>query len=120
MSTKWPNISIYFLLEQNVQKHNDKMLSLGNWETITLKAYDKKIDSIETSNYESKKMHFPSVIVLKEHTIVELIWGNYAIEDGIMNGVEGIFRSYTLRHKWYYMDWICKPNNWLDAKGNNV
>lgn len=40
-------------------------------------------------------MCFPTTIVLKQNMLVELIGGNYAINDGLVNGADGIFRLYT-------------------------
>ena len=47
-----------FHLNKDVQQHNEKKLSFLNFEPITLKTYDNKIDSIETNNYGNKKMNF--------------------------------------------------------------
>ena len=40
-------------------------------------------------------MDLPSTIVLKQNMLVELIAGNYVILDGLVNGVNDIFRFYT-------------------------
>ena len=42
-------------------------------------------------------MNLPSTILLKKNMLIELIGGNYAVEDGLVNGVEGVFRFYTTR-----------------------
>jgi hypothetical protein len=87
-----------FYLNKDVQEHNRKMLNLVQSKTITLKSYDKTIDSIETNIYRNMKMKFPFVLDLKQNMLVELIGGNYVIEDGLVDGVEIIFRSYTKYH----------------------
>jgi len=60
-----------------------------------LNVYDKTIVSVQINFYNDKKMHLSSIIMLKQEIIVELIEGNYAIEDGLVNYVDGIFKRYT-------------------------
>lgn len=67
------------------------MLSLINKETIILNAYGKTIDSTNINHNKQIKLEFPSSIVLKENMFVELIHRNYNIQDGLVNGAEGIF-----------------------------
>jgi len=50
---------------------------------------------MKANEYGTKKIHLTSTIAFKQNMFIELIGGNYAIEDGLVNDVEGIFRHYT-------------------------
>jgi len=86
-----------FSLEMKMFKNItfEQILSLVKSKAFTLTTYDKKIDSIEAFTWVNNKLQLHSTIVLKQNMLIELIEGNYAIEDGLVNGVEGIFRHYT-------------------------
>ena len=40
-------------------------------------------------------MDLPFIIVLKQYMLVELIGGNYAIDNDFVNGAKGVFKKYT-------------------------
>jgi len=64
-------------------------------EENILNSYDITVDSTNINHNKQIKLQFPSSIVLKENMLVELIGRNYNIQDGLVNGVEGIFRGST-------------------------
>lgn len=82
-------------LNNNVHEHNERMLSLMKKEENILNSYDITVDSTNINHNKQIKLQFPSSIVLKENMLVELIGRNYNIQDGLVNGVEGIFRGST-------------------------
>ena len=41
----------------------------------------------------------PTRILVKQNMLVELYASNYNIEDGLVNGVDGIFKVYTRKNK---------------------
>ena len=58
-----PNNPMFpYLFHQNVdvQEHNEKMFHLVQSKTITLNAYDKKIEFIEANSYGNSKIDLPS------------------------------------------------------------
>ena len=71
------------------------MLSLVKTETFTLVSHDTKIDSIERNINTQNSLQLSSTILLKTNMLVELVGGNYSIEDGLVNGAEGVFKYYT-------------------------
>jgi len=71
------------------------MLALVNTETIILMKNDIAIKTLNIGHCNNTKMQFPITILLTHNILVELIGGNYDIKDGIVNGVEGIFRQST-------------------------
>lgn len=70
------------------------MLALVQWNSHTLEPVDKKTNLAEEISYETNKMDFSVIIVMKQDMFVELIGGNYAINNGLVNGTEGIFKQY--------------------------
>jgi hypothetical protein len=89
-----PTFPFLYYRNKDVDSHNAKMLSYVETEAFTFIAHDNKIDEAD-SNYERQKTNrLPQSIVLKKNMLVELIGGNYLIEDGLVNGTEAIFRHY--------------------------
>ena len=39
-------------------------------------------------------MDLPFAIVLKQNMLIELVGGNFVIDDGLVNGAEGIFKEF--------------------------
>ena len=60
---------------------------------ITILYHDSKLDSIETQITIQKASQLPIAIELKKNMLIELIGGNYAIEDGSVNNAEGILKD---------------------------
>ena len=70
------------------------MFSLMDSEMVSLLAHDNIIDSLDkVTNMLEKPL--PSTITLKKNMFIDLIRGNYSIDDGLVNGAEGLFRHYT-------------------------
>lgn len=70
-------------------------MSLINKEVNILKAYDRIIESTNTNQNTNIKIQLTSTIVLKQIMLTELTGVNYDIQDGLVNGAEGIFRAST-------------------------
>lgn len=90
-----PTFPYLFHQNMHVQQHNQKMLLLVKSDPFTINSFDRTTHSLETNNYNIKKMCLPTRIVLKQNMLVELIGASYAINDGLVNGADGIFRLYT-------------------------
>lgn len=71
------------------------MLSLVSAEPCVLKSIDKCGDNLEETFYGNEKQLLPDTIVLKQGILVELIVGNFATHDGLVNGADGVFMQYT-------------------------
>jgi len=84
-----------FYQNKDVHSHNAKMLSLTKGEQILLAAIDNY--EIPGSRYFSfdKEISLPSTITVKQYMLVELYTGNYNSNNGLVNGAEGIFKSYS-------------------------
>ena len=74
------------------------MLSIVYGEPIIINAIDEEGD-----NYGNTKMHpkegLPQQITLKLNMLIKLYVGNYDINDGLVNGVDGILKAYTSTNK---------------------
>ena len=90
-----PTFPYLFHTNKDVQQHNSNMLSVVNKDPFSFIADDRKIDPLDKTKHTLKEMALPSTIRLKQNMLVELIAGNYSIEDGLVNGAEGLFRYYT-------------------------
>lgn len=101
-----PVFPYIFYRNKDVHNHNAKMLSLTEGEQITLLA----IDNYETprSSYFAfdKAISLPSTITVKQNMLVELYAGNYNTSDGLVNGAEGIFKSYSSNNNGPDIVWI--------------
>lgn len=101
-----PVFPYIFYRNKDVHNHNAKMLSLTEGEQITLLA----IDNYETpgSSYFAfdKEISLPSTITVKQNMLVELYAGNYNTSDGLVNGAEGIFKSYSSNNNGPDIVWI--------------
>ena len=53
-----------------------------------------------------KQYHYQQEYYSKRNMLVELHAGNYKIEDGLVNGVDGIFKEYTKKRKDVDVVWI--------------
>ena len=53
-----------------------------------------------------KSISLPAQILLKSNMLIELFAGNYNIEDGLVNGADGIFSTYTRNKNELYIIWI--------------
>ena len=82
------------------------MLSQVDEELITLEAIDELEDSEENFATYDKTVILPSRILVKRNILVELFAGNYNIEDGLVNGVDGAFMCYSKRNKQCDVVWI--------------
>lgn len=49
------------------------------------------MQSIEEGSTMRNKMQLPNIVVVKWDMLVELIGGNFKVEDGLVNGAKGIF-----------------------------
>ncbi len=82
-----------------MQKHNENVFTNTLGPTFILKAMDINHQSCspsyELSNDFCKTMSFHSTINIKIYMLVELCAGNYATSNGLVNGVDGIFKTLT-------------------------
>ena len=59
---------------------------------------------MDKSSYKNDEVDLPNEIVLKQDMLVELIGGNVATDDGLVNGAEGIFKQYKNVHILHSLD----------------
>ena len=105
-----PTFPYLFHTNKDVQQHNSNILSIVNQESFAFITKDIKIDPLDKTKNAFNIRVFPSTIKLKQNMLVELIVGNYSIEDGLVNGAEGLFRYYTKNNPGFI--WI----EFLDTK----
>ena len=65
----------------------------------------KAINQVTMLTYE-KTISLPARILVKQNMLVELYAGNYNIEDGLVNGADGIFKAYTRKDNYIDVIWI--------------
>ena len=95
-----------FYRNKDVHIHNAKMLSLTKGEQIMLVAIDNyEILGLSYFAFD-KAISLPSTITVKQNMLVELYAGNYNTNDGLVNGVEGIFKSYSSNNNRPDIVWI--------------
>ena len=90
-----PLFPYIFYTNKDVKKHNEQMLSQVDGELTCLNALDEQEDSQGPFISYEKTMTLPSRTLLKSNMLVEIYAGNYNIEDGLVNGVDAIFKTYT-------------------------
>ncbi len=82
-----------------MQKHNENMFTNILCPTFIFKAINNNHQSCppfyKFSNDLSKTMGLHSTINIKIYMLVELCVGNYATSNGLVNGVDGIFKAST-------------------------
>ncbi len=88
-----------FYLNKLVQKHNEIVFTNTLGPTFIFKTMDINHQSCppsyKLSNDPSKIASLHSTINILKYMLVELCAGNYATFDGIMNGINGIFKAST-------------------------
>lgn len=118
-----PVFPYIFYRNKDVHIHNAKMLSLTKGEQIMLVAIDNY--ELPGSSYFAfdKTISLPSTITVKQNMLVELYAGNYNTNDGLVNGAEGIFKSYSSNNNRLDIVWIDfqtqKLGNNKEATSNN-
>jgi hypothetical protein len=100
-----PLFPYIFYRNKDVHNHNAKMLSLVDGGQITLSAIDEH-GSIAKCFAFQKTRSLPSTIIVKRNMLVELYAGNYNTDDGLVNGVEVIFKRYTNTNNGLDIVWI--------------
>jgi hypothetical protein len=82
-----------------VQKHNEHVFTNTLGPTYIFKAMDINHQSCppsyKLSNDPSKIASLHFTIQIKKIVLVELCAGNYAMYDGLVNGVDDIFKAST-------------------------
>lgn len=73
------------------------MVSLIDSPPCILKAIDICADILDDDTTYNDNTLLLDTIVLKKGILVELIGGNYSIEDGLVNGSDGLFMHFTSR-----------------------
>jgi len=95
------NVIMPYLFYTNklVQKHNENLFINTLSLTFIFKAMDINHQSCllvkKPSNYPSKTIGLYSTIHIKKNMLVELCANNYATLDGLVNVVDGIFKTST-------------------------
>jgi len=88
-----------FYLNKLVQKHNEIVFTNTLGPTFIFKTMDINHQSCppsyKLSNDPSKIASLHSTINILKYMLVELCAGNYATFDGLMNGINGIFKAST-------------------------
>ena len=106
-----PSFPYLFFINKDVDEHNIKMLSLINTNPYILKAIDNTVDILDHNANNDEKQLLPETILLKKGILVELIGGNFSIQDGLINGSDGVFMHYTLGD----------PNIiWIDFRNSSI
>ena len=101
-----PLFPYIYYKNKDVHKHNDKMLSLVKEKLLVIEAIDELESYQEPMLTYEKTITLPTRILVKQNMLVELYAGNYNIEDGLVNGVDGIFKAYTRKNKDVDVMWI--------------
>ncbi len=78
-----------------MKKHNENAFTNTLSPTFIFKAMDIDHQSCPPSNDSNITMGLHSKINIKIYMLVELCVGNYATFDGLVNGVDGIFKTST-------------------------
>jgi len=101
-----PLFPYIFYQNKDVHTHNAKMLSLTAGEQIMLTVIDNY--EMARSSYFAfdKAISLPSIVTVKQNMLVELYARNYNTNDGLVNGAEGIFRSYSSNNNRTDIVWI--------------
>ena len=94
-----PLFPYLFYRNKDVNEHNDRMLSIVNGQLVILEAIDEVENYQDTLSYYEKTIALPIKILVKQNMLVELCAGNYNIEDGLVNGADGVFKKYTRKTK---------------------
>lgn len=82
------------------------MLSIVNGQLVILEAIDEVENYQDTLSYYEKTIALPIKILVKQNMLVELCAGNYNIEDGLVNGANGVFKKYTRKTEDIDIIWI--------------
>jgi hypothetical protein len=101
-----PLFPYLFYRNKDVNEHNDRMLSLVDGELVVLHAIDELEDYQDILSCYEKTIALPIKILVKQNMLVELCVGNYNIEDGLVNGADGVFKKYTRKSKDIDVIWI--------------
>ena len=101
-----PLFPYIFYTNKDVKNHNEQMLTQADGELICLEAIDQQECSNKNFMCYEKYISLPSQILLKSNMLIELFAGNYNIEDGLVNGADGIFRTYTRNKNELDIIWI--------------
>jgi len=82
------------------------MLLLAHYEKITLSTIGKYGSTKANCFSFENKISLPSTIIIKQNMLVELYAGNYNTNNGLVNGVEGVFKTYTSNNNGFTIVWI--------------
>ena len=90
-----PTMLFLFYRRIDVDAYNTKMLAIVPGEMTVLNAIDK-----HDENNSALRLHTWTILLLyqirlKPNILVELYAGNYNTKDGLVNGLDGIFKAYT-------------------------
>ncbi len=101
-----PLFPYLFYRNKDVNEHNDRMLSIVNGQLVILETIDEVENYEETMSYYENTISLPIKILVKKNMLIELCAGNYNIEDGLVNGADGVFKKYTRKTKDIDIIWI--------------
>ncbi len=86
---------VYYFIQINLCKNTMKMCSLTHiFKTMNIN-HQSCPPSYKLSNYLSKISGLHSTININIYMLVELCASNYATFNGLVNGVDGIFKTST-------------------------
>ena len=94
-----PRLPYLFQTNSAVEQHNKRMLDYLPTKLHVFEAIDKKDTPIDNISYQVDKSSLPNMIYLKEGSLVELIVRNLDTQDGLVNGVDGIFQLHTFNEQ---------------------
>jgi len=86
---------IYLKKNKDVAMHNKKMLTLMPGNEILINAIDETEENNDNFPRHQHTANLPSQLVIKLNMLVEMYAYNYDAPDGLVNGADGIVKSYT-------------------------
>ena len=90
-----PTFPYLFYKNKDVASHNNNMLLAMPGNEIVIDAIDEDEENHSNVSYHSHMAVLPPRLVLKLNMLVEICAGNYDSQDGLVNGANGIIKSYT-------------------------
>ena len=88
-----------FYKNKDVATHNNNMLLAMPSNEIVINAIDEDEENYSNVPYHSHMVVLPPRLVLKLNMLVEICVGNYDSQDGLVNGADGIIKTYTKTSK---------------------
>jgi len=90
-----PTFPYLFYKNKDVAMHNMRMLMLMPGNEILINAVDENEENNDNFPTHQHTTILPSQLVIKLNMLVEMYACNYDAPDGLVNGADGIVKSYT-------------------------